>query len=65
MHPGAGASQVRQTRPAQRYTVRPGDTYWALAQRYYGNPLDWPKIAAANGYAPTRIPVGAVLTIPA
>lgn len=51
--------------PGTTYVVRPGDTYWALAQRFYGNPLDWPKLQAANGYAPTKIPIGATLRIPA
>ena len=59
------AAPPRQANPPTRtYTVRAGDTYWALAQRYYGNPLEWPRIADANGYAPTRIPIGAVLVIP-
>jgi len=40
---------VRYTRPASRtYTVRPGDTLSAIAQRFYGNPADWPWLYHVN-----------------
>lgn len=48
------------------HTVARGDTYWDLAARYLGDPLQWRRIAEANPqYQPRRLPVGATLTIPA
>lgn len=48
------------------YTVLPGDTLWAIAGRYYGNPLDWPQIWNANPQIadPNLIFPGEVLVIP-
>jgi len=55
-------------RPADpTYTVRPGDTLSSIAQRYYGNPADWPSIYHVNEsvvHDPNEIYVGQVLTIP-
>lgn len=36
--------------PAQQrtYTIQSGDTLWAIASRYYGNPNRWPDIFSAN-----------------
>jgi nucleoid-associated protein YgaU len=52
--------------PAKRiYTVVSGDTLWAIAERFYGNGSEYPKIASANGIAnPDLIMVGQELTIP-
>ena len=52
--------------PAKRiYTVVSGDTLWAIAERFYGDGSQYPKIASANGIAnPDLIMVGQVLTIP-
>ena len=52
--------------PAKRiYTVVSGDTLWAIAERFYGNGSQYPKIASANGIAnPDFIMVGQQLTIP-
>jgi nucleoid-associated protein YgaU len=52
--------------PAQRiYTVVSGDTLWAIAERFYGDGSQYPKIASANGIAnPDLIMVGQKLTIP-
>lgn len=30
------------------YTVKSGDSLWAIAKKYYGNGAKWPKIHAAN-----------------
>jgi nucleoid-associated protein YgaU len=35
------------------YTVERGDTLWGIAEEYYGNGSEWPRIARANGL-PTR-----------
>jgi LysM repeat protein len=62
------AATVRHTAPATRtYTVRPGDTLSAIAQRFYGNPADWPYLYHVNSAVisnPNEIYVGEVLKIP-
>ena len=50
------------------HEVQRGDTLWGIAETYYGNGHDWPRIYAANsaiiGPDPNRIEPGQVLTIP-
>ena len=59
---------VRHTRPANRaYTVRPGDTLSSIAQRFYGNPADWPWLYHVNASKvtnPNDIYVGEKLRVP-
>lgn len=52
--------------PAPRtYTVEPGDTLWAVAERFYGDGNRYQEIANASGVPnPDSIGVGQVLTIP-
>ena len=47
-------------------TVRPGDTLWKLAQRYYGNPFLWTRIMDANQIHDARktLLTGSVIRIP-
>lgn len=66
------AAEPMETEPAAEpagegtHTIARGDTYWDLAERYLGDPLEWRRIAEANPqYQPRRLPVGATLTIPA
>ncbi len=50
-----------------KHTVQKGDTYFALARKYYGDQSKWKKIYDANKDRypdKNRIPVGAELTIP-
>jgi LysM repeat protein len=52
---------------ARHYTVRPGDTLSSIAQRFYGNPADWPGLYQANRSVLTNPNVlypGQVLTVP-
>jgi nucleoid-associated protein YgaU len=50
---------------AQTYTVEPGDTLWAVAERFYGDGNRYQEIANASGIDnPDAINVGQVLTIP-
>lgn len=50
----------------RRYTVRAGDTLYAIAQAIYGSTARWRDIAKANGIRDLRDLVpGTVLTIPA
>ncbi|HZJ99998.1 MAG TPA: LysM peptidoglycan-binding domain-containing protein, partial [Tissierellaceae bacterium] len=49
----------------RQYTIKRGDTLWDLAQKYYGNPYQWTKIAQANkNLDPKRLQVGKKLIIP-
>jgi len=51
--------------PASTYVVQPHDTLWSLAQRFYGDPLHWSAISAANHLTnPNLILVHQVLIIP-
>ncbi len=50
---------------AQTYTVEPGDTLWAIAERFYGDGNRYQEIADASGVDnPDVINPGQVLTIP-
>ncbi len=50
---------------AQTYVVEPGDTLWAVAERFYGDGNRYHEIANASGIDnPDVIGVGQVLTIP-
>ncbi len=47
------------------YTMKSGDTLWALAVQYYGDGNSWPKIADASGISnPRTIPDGYEVKIP-
>lgn len=53
---------------SQSYTVREGDTLWAIAEQFYGDGNEWQKIYQANrnviGDNPDLIQPGQQLTIP-
>lgn len=56
---------AKNTHTTNYYTVKKGDTLWAIAQKYYGNGNRYPEIAKANGISnPDRISVGQKLLIP-
>ncbi len=51
--------------PDRTYTVRSGDTLSAIAQRFYGDPNQYRRIAEANGLrSPYNLSLGQVLKIP-
>jgi len=63
------ATLVRHSQQAgtRTYTVRPGDTLSFIAQRFYGNPADWPWLYHVNSATisnPNDIYVGEVLKVP-
>ncbi|MHB1960726.1 MAG: LysM peptidoglycan-binding domain-containing protein [Acidimicrobiales bacterium] len=42
------AAEATAAAEAGRYTVRPGDTLWTIAERLYGSGAGWSAIAACN-----------------
>ena len=46
------------------YTVKKGDSLWAIAQKELGNGSRWPEIQKLNGLSGTTIYAGQVLKIP-
>jgi LysM repeat protein len=58
-------SSVKQA-ASQTYVVKPGDTLWSIAQRFYGDPFKWRAIYDANQEIsnPNVIDPGQQLTIP-
>ena len=64
------SSTAPEARPAgaQTYTVKAGDTLWAISERFYGEGSQWSRIHEANRgliQDPDLIQPGWVLTIPA
>jgi nucleoid-associated protein YgaU len=50
---------------AKRHTVAEGDSLWSIAQSYYGDGNQWPKLKAANpGLDETSLKVGQVVIVP-
>ncbi|MFC4518228.1 LysM peptidoglycan-binding domain-containing protein [Streptomyces ehimensis] len=69
--PAAAAPLAEEVPPpppapeARTYTVEPGDTLWAVAERFYGDGNRYRDIAAASRIDnPDVVNVGQVLTIP-
>lgn len=66
--PKGGSSKKPGAAPAKstRYhTVKRGETLWSIADRYYGRPTEWPRIAKASKLtSANRLRVGQRLTIP-
>lgn len=60
------AAEAAPAAPAPRtYTVKKGDTLWAIAKQFYGDGKQYPKIAQASGIAnPDLIHPGQQLIIP-
>ncbi len=48
-----------------KYTVKKGDTLYAIARKNYGDGKQWQKIASANpGLSPSSLKVGQTISIP-
>ncbi|MET1074269.1 MAG: LysM peptidoglycan-binding domain-containing protein [Umezawaea sp.] len=64
--PAAPAEQAPPAPAEQHWTVDPGDTLWAIAEKVYGDGNQYQRIADANGISnPDLISVGQDLVIPA
>lgn len=51
---------------ARQHTIVAGDTFWSLAETYYGDGRQYTKIEAANpGFNSYNLPIGGTLVIPA
>ncbi|MDJ0575077.1 MAG: LysM domain-containing protein [Xenococcaceae cyanobacterium MO_234.B1] len=56
----------KQGDPPTIHAVETGDTLFDIAQAYYGDGNQWPKISAANGnIQPQSLQIGQQLQIPA
>ncbi|MFS8534837.1 MAG: LysM peptidoglycan-binding domain-containing protein [Limnochordales bacterium] len=76
VQPSGASAPVIQTQPQPRpddrqvpatYTLAPGDTLWAVAQRFLGDGSRWREIQQLNGISDAelkRLPVGLVLRLP-
>ncbi|PRD42720.1 multifunctional 2',3'-cyclic-nucleotide 2'-phosphodiesterase/5'-nucleotidase/3'-nucleotidase [Phyllobacterium phragmitis] len=70
--PSAPAAMEKQPMASQMpaagepYIIKSGDTYWDLAESFYGEPTKWRKLHNAHpSYHPRRLPIGGELTVPA
>jgi LysM repeat protein len=64
----AQAQATRQPPATTTHVVKPGETLWSLAARYYGDGHQWQELARRNGIAATDgapLRVGQRLTVPA
>ena len=63
--PPAPKPAPKPKRDNRHYTIKRGDTLWDLAQKYYGNPYAWTRIAQANQNPdPRRLQIGRKMIIP-
>jgi len=61
--PDAGVAEARQA--ATSHVIVRGDTLWDLAEEFYGDPMQWRKLAEANPQMrPNRLLIGATLNVP-
>lgn len=58
------SSASGSTSAAKTYTVKSGDSLWAIAQRELGNGNRWQEISKLNGLTSTTIRVGQKLKLP-
>jgi 5'-nucleotidase/UDP-sugar diphosphatase len=48
-----------------KHVIVKGDTYWDLAEKYYGSGFEWKKIRDANDMRPRALHIGSELNVPA
>lgn len=65
LYSSAPAASNTSIATQKTYTVKKGDTLFAIAKSNYGTGRDWQKIAAANpGLEPSKLKVGQQIVIP-
>lgn len=64
--PNVQPEPLTPVQPVTRtYTIRKGDTFWAIALREYGNGQKWQDIAQANPSAdPKKLVIGSQIVLP-
>ncbi|MCA1781994.1 MAG: LysM peptidoglycan-binding domain-containing protein, partial [Intrasporangiaceae bacterium] len=71
--PAKAAQETQANKPAgsaasgtsKTYTVKKGDTLWAIATRLLGSGAKWTELASTNNIRdPKRLQIGTVLRIP-
>lgn len=61
---GGLSARADERATLRSYTVRRGDTLWAIAVRFYGDGTRWRELAQRNGISdPRQLPVGKVLVL--
>jgi hypothetical protein len=50
--------------PQIDHVIQPGDTYWSVAEAYYGDGSYWQILEEANGWDRNSLPNGAVMKVP-
>jgi hypothetical protein len=50
--------------PQVDHVIQPGDTYWSIAEAYYGDDALWPILEQANGWDRNSLRNGAVMKVP-
>jgi 5'-nucleotidase len=59
------ATEEPAAQPVTSHVIARGDTYWDLAERFYGDPTQWRRLADANPqHRARRLLVGATITVP-
>jgi 5'-nucleotidase / UDP-sugar diphosphatase len=59
------ATEEPAAQPVTSHVIARGDTYWDLAERFYGDPSQWRRLADANPqHRARRLVVGATITVP-
>lgn len=63
---GTGDQSTPSPAPGNTYTIKEGDTLWALAQSQLGDGTKWREIASTNNIMdPASLQVGQEITLPA
>ena len=59
----ARVNEILGTSKAEYYTVKKGDSLWAIAEKYYGSGNQYPKIKSLNGLTSDTIYAGQKLRV--
>lgn len=63
--PVSGGTKGKGAKVPKTYTVKKGDTLRSIAEKFYGDPADWQRIAKLNGIKdPDALKAGRTLKLP-